>query len=255
MANTRRDYMQITQNFGCPMKGYSLAQCTIGCKFGCGYTFNKECTAHKGKPAPCHKGIDFNGIPGRTIKDAEVVASAAGSVISLNNGCTHNTNLPCECGAGWGNYVKIKHDNGYITVYAHLATVKVANGAKVTAGQVLGTVGRTGRVVSSKQDGGYHLHFEVHNAQDVAIDPLGATPAAPSSYPKPTGTLKSGVKNDQVKWLQDALNKIMKSGLEIDGSFGPKTEAAVKDFQKKYGLAVDGSFGPNSLAKMVQLVG
>ena len=53
----------------------------------------------------------------------------------------------------------------------------------------------------------------------------------------------------QVKNLQKLLNWAIDAGLSVDGSVGPKTIAAVKEFQKKYGLAQDGYFGKTSLAK------
>jgi peptidoglycan hydrolase-like protein with peptidoglycan-binding domain len=62
------------------------------------------------------------------------------------------------------------------------------------------------------------------------------------------------VKGDSVKWVQWSLNKIMNTGLGIDGSCGPKTVEAIKAFQKKYGLAVDGSFGSESRGKMTSLL-
>lgn len=46
--------------------------------------------------------------------------------------------------------------------------------------------------------------------------------------------------------LQTMLNKVMKSGLTVDGDFGSATEKAVKNFQKKYGLTVDGKVGPET---------
>ena len=55
-------------------------------------------------------------------------------------------------------------------------------------------------------------------------------------------------KNDTglaVKILQKLL-KCYGYGLKVDGIFGPKTEAAVKDFQKKYKLTVDGIVGPKT---------
>ncbi|MDR9793622.1 peptidoglycan-binding domain-containing protein [Aeribacillus composti] len=39
-------------------------------------------------------------------------------------------------------------------------------------------------------------------------------------------------------------------GIKDDGIFGPKTEAAVKAFQKKHGLKQDGIVGPKTWAKM-----
>jgi hypothetical protein len=56
--------------------------------------------------------------------------------------------------------------------------------------------------------------------------------------------LKKGDNNDTVKKIQAVL------GVEQIGNFGPKTEAAVIEFQKKHGLTADGVVGPATLAKM-----
>lgn len=55
--------------------------------------------------------------------------------------------------------------------------------------------------------------------------------------------LQYGARGDEVRKLQQILNQ-QGYGLDIDGSFGPKTLAAVKAYQKNKGLAVDGSVGP-----------
>lgn len=63
-------------------------------------------------------------------------------------------------------------------------------------------------------------------------------------YVEPTVTLKKGVKNTSgVKWLQWNLNQKGYT-CAIDGSFGPATDALVRQYQKDHGLAVDGSVGP-----------
>lgn len=69
---------------------------------------------------------------------------------------------------GYGNNVRIKHDNGYETRYAHLSKIDVKSGEKVFPGTILGKTGNTGH---SK---GEHLHFEVvlNNKQ---LDPLNPT--------------------------------------------------------------------------------
>lgn len=54
--------------------------------------------------------------------------------------------------------------------------------------------------------------------------------------------LKRGLSGEPVKMLQAKL------GLGADGSFGPKTEAAVKEFQSKNGLKADGIAGPDTFA-------
>lgn len=66
------------------------------------------------------------------------------------------------------------------------------------------------------------------------------TPAEPSY-------LAYGMRGEYVRALQENLNKLGYS-LATDGSFGPATLAAVKDYQSKKGLAVDGSVGPATKA-------
>lgn len=59
-----------------------------------------------------------------------------------------------------------------------------------------------------------------------------------------------GSKGDEVKELQTALNNAGYS-LDVDGSFGSKTQAAVKDYQKKNNLAVDGIVGNNTWGSLL----
>ena len=56
-----------------------------------------------------------------------------------------------------GFFVRIVHSNGLRTGYFHLNSFRVVAGQNVVAGEVIGSVGRTGVKVS-----GSHLHFEVH---------------------------------------------------------------------------------------------
>ena len=63
-------------------------------------------------------------------------------------------------------------------------------------------------------------------------------------------TLKLGSKGAEVKTLQTALNKACAYGLTVDGVFGKKTEAAVKDFQKRNDLSVDGIAGAKTWSKL-----
>lgn len=73
----------------------------------------------------------------------------------------------------------------------------------------------------------------------------------------PTPTLKRSKKNSaaQVKLLQTILNQLGYKDAEgkelaVDGSFGRRTEEAVKVYQKDNGLAIDGSYGPRSAAML-----
>ena len=52
-----------------------------------------------------------------------------------------------------------------------------------------------------------------------------------------------GSSGDEVKTLQDNLNKVGNYGLDVDGAYGPKTQAAVRDYQTKNNLTIDGIYG------------
>lgn len=68
-------------------------------------------------------------------------------------------------------------------------------------------------------------------------------------YKEPTSDIRKGAKGEGVKWTQWEL---VEAGynIEIDGSFGPATDNAVRDFQKKSGLKVDGWVGKDTRAKL-----
>ena len=55
----------------------------------------------------------------------------------------------------YGNYVVINHNNGYMTLYAHMSRIAVKKGQVVARGQVIGYVGMTGSAT------GPHVHYEV----------------------------------------------------------------------------------------------
>lgn len=65
----------------------------------------------------------------------------------------------------YGNIVVVDHGGGWVTYYAHLSRITVSKGEKVSSGQVLGNMGKTGNAT------GYHLHFEVRK-NGKAINPL-----------------------------------------------------------------------------------
>ncbi|HEY5239802.1 MAG TPA: M23 family metallopeptidase [Rhizomicrobium sp.] len=64
----------------------------------------------------------------------------------------------------YGNLVLIKHDDGYVTAYAHAENILVQKGARVEKGQVIATAGATGDVDAPQ------LHFEIRQA-GKPIDP------------------------------------------------------------------------------------
>lgn len=85
---------------------------------------------------------------------------------------------------------------------------------------------------------------------DVLKSMKGGTVVIEDSDPMSKGYLMKGDVGKAVQLLQQKLNVVMNMKLATDSSYGPGTEAAVKDFQRKYKLTVDGYFGPNTQIKL-----
>jgi len=75
-------------------------------------------------------GLVIYGKPGENVYAVE-----AGHVVYAGNGIAH-----------YGNMVIIKHDNEYLTVYAHNQTLRVREGMRVEKRQLVATLGKTGSV-------------------------------------------------------------------------------------------------------------
>jgi murein DD-endopeptidase MepM/ murein hydrolase activator NlpD len=92
-----------------------------------------------------HTGIDLaapQGTPVRAAADGVVVI--AGSTVDATGRLV-----------GYGNYVVIAHNDGYMTVYGHLLSLAVHKGDTVHQGDVIGQEGMSGTAT------GPHLHFEI----------------------------------------------------------------------------------------------
>ena len=72
--------------------------------------------------------------------------------------------------AGYGKLVTVDHGRGYASLYAHLSEIKVKIGQEVSAGTLLGRVGSSGQAT------GPHLHFEWRK-EGEAFDPLVVFPS------------------------------------------------------------------------------
>ncbi|MEU8618330.1 peptidoglycan-binding protein [Streptomyces sp. NPDC048623] len=77
----------------------------------------------------------------------------------------------------------------------------------------------------------------------------GQLPAPSASWP----VLKSGSRGADVQSAQQLLTS-RGYKVDADGAFGPKTQAAVVQFQKSRSLAADGVIGPNTWSKLIQTV-
>lgn len=75
---------------------------------------------------------------------------------------------------GYGRVVIIRHDDHYVTVYAHESADLVSEGQQVARGQMIGEVGRSGRTT------GANLHFEVRR-DNIAQNPLAYLPSPAES--------------------------------------------------------------------------
>ena len=126
-----------------------------------------------------HQGVDFAAPTGTPI-----MAAGTGFIekIGMNGGA--------------GNYIKIKHINGYKTAYGHMNkfAAGLKKGSKVTQGQTIGFVGSTGMST------GPHLHYEVI-FNNKKINPM--------KMQLPSGRkLKGKILDDFIKYASD-LNKEM----------------------------------------------
>lgn len=112
---------------------------------------NCKITQHYGNNG--HSGVDLVAVINRKNTSDFITAHSDGTVIAIATG---HKNQPGATGmASYGNYVQIQHSNGYTTFYAHLSSVLVKKGQKVSKGQRIGYMGNSGNAY------GAHLHWEV----------------------------------------------------------------------------------------------
>lgn len=127
------------------------------------------------KKVTAHYQIDYAAPVG-----TPVVSTARGSVTSLG------------WEGGWGNIVRIQHDNGYTTHYAHLSSFAkgLQRGARVSQGQVIGYVGSTGWST------GPHLDYGMR---------LNGSPVNPLSLEQPKGPLLEGASLEEFNRMKEKI--------------------------------------------------
>ena len=167
---------------------------------------NNECRITQGFKSVAHRAVDMVKYYSAT---CNITAHTEGTVVWTQTG--QKNNKGAKGNLSYGNCVKIKHPNGYYTLYAHLASVDVKNGQWVKKGQKIGYMGNTGNSY------GAHLHWEVRNTKDTRINP---TPYLNADLPlsKLQYQTYDNVKN---KWL-------------------PKVKAGTKDYAGNFGNGVSG---------------
>jgi murein DD-endopeptidase MepM/ murein hydrolase activator NlpD len=99
-------------------------------------------------------GIDLSVPEGTSVKSADdgVVAYAGNEL------------------KGYGNLVLVRHQNGYVTAYAHASELMVKRGDQVKRGQIIARSGQTGNVSAPQ------LHFEIRKGK-VPVDPTQFLPS------------------------------------------------------------------------------
>jgi len=119
------DYLEIPFTYTAPVSGYTSS--------GFGYRLHPVENIVK-----FHYGTDYAVNSG-----TDILCFADGTVTEAN------------WDDGYGNYIRISHDNGWSTLYAHCSTTLVQAGDTVSMGDKIALVGATGEVT------GPHLHFEL----------------------------------------------------------------------------------------------
>lgn len=124
-----------------------------------------------------HTGIDLVGLTDKT-----VYSVMAGEVAKISS---HGA---------YGNHIIICHDNGLISLYAHLSKINVYAGQAVSAGFPIGVEGNTGNSFGS------HLHFEIQKGS-YKYPPAGSLPEQCSWLLNPCKVLN--IKNIVGEVVQD----------------------------------------------------
>ena len=143
------DFVEVSPPFGGPVEGPITS------------TFGR-------RRSGWHRGIDIKANQG-----AVVFAAAAGTI------------AVSAVEPRYGRVVKIDHDDGYMTVYAHNEENLVEAGMRVAAGDPIATIGRTGRATA------HHLHFEIRRNGSV-YNPLYLLPMPPR-----VGQVEEGEESDE----------------------------------------------------------
>jgi hypothetical protein len=202
---------------------------------------------------PGHDGIDLPaaaGTPVRAVSSGKVSFAKDARLLSMK-----------EAGKGWaiggGNVVNIDVGNSLTAQYAHLQTINVREGQYVKAGDIIGTVGRTGGMNSDGTQGGAgslfssgdHLHFGLWDRKkNKMIDPTtwlmaqragwgnNASPirdvwdggGAMGGWGVPEGTILTKEIVDEIIARMDAAGLF-----KIDGVSNPISEAMAIDTTRK----------------------
>lgn len=154
-----------------------LANPVPGGRLGDGFAWRIHPILHVRKH---HDGVDYAGPMG-----SPILAAGDGTVELIS------------WQPGYGRYVRVRHDQGYFTTYAHIAKAAkgLSVGQRVTQGQIIAYVGSTGLST------GPHLYYELRKDNSY-LDP--------TANPLPAGTVLSGASFDDFRKQADQIDGMSK---------------------------------------------
>lgn len=165
-----------------------------------------------------HIGVDIVG------EDKQVRAIADGVVISING---H--------GKAYGKHVTVRHDDGMVSLYAHLDSIDVAIGQRLTVGTKIGTMGATGNAT------GAHLHLELH-IKAYRYPPKGSNPYTATWIIDPLAWIEDHIGGEdmpEVKdlqvWRKETGQAVIVKAVNVDGSNYVK----LRDIEKLVKVSID----------------
>ena len=179
-----------------------------------------------------HKGIDLGWNSKQGGKNVPVYAA--------DDGVVYSTKDNDKSKKSWGNYVKIKHNDGTYTLYAHLKDgIKVKKGQTVKQGTQVGNMGNTGKSY------GNHLHYEVYvggASTSNRKNPLDYTYVYDGQivHPddtkkvkyKPTDTPKVDEKDKQIEELKNKIKDLDAQILDLNAKLSEK-EVEIEELNDK----------------------
>lgn len=188
-----------------------------------------------------HNGIDMTATNDGKTGQVDDITAHTGGVVESNG---YNSSA--------GNYVRVRVDSKTVMVYYHLknrSPLKV--GTTIKAGQIIGRMGKTGNTT------GRHLHWGIqYNGKWIDPEPYldkdWVQPQETCSVTLPI--LRNGDKSDAVRSMQILLAESGHNGEMNEnayGSFGGKTENALKSYQQSVGLLVSGECDETTWTKLI----
>jgi murein DD-endopeptidase MepM/ murein hydrolase activator NlpD len=201
------DYPVITQGFGANPQIYT--------RFG----------------MPGHEGLDI-----RALTNTNIYCCAEGSVYEVH---TNPEDHP------YGIHVRVRHKDGYRTVYGHMARALVSVGEFVAAGQVLGKADSTGAST------GAHLHF--------TLERDGATARKETTYPKdvldptPFMVWPDGSHKKSLPELVWPAGRCLVGGAASDGSALAAPDLEMVRTAKLEAVQITASETPENIASLRQI--